>query len=761
MAMFIFLLCIGAFIRMSESSTCHAQCDYDHVTARADCSSRNLTCIPVNYPDSLIMDLSHNAISMLEPGGFNGTFTRLVELYLDNNAISDVTSLLQSTGLGSLKKLSMDHNIVNDLPYSCSLSALEEMSLDYNSLSDLRRIPSCNSIKRFSANSNEIQSVHLPRYVRIFPSFISLRFNRIGEFFWYLRRRGMITPNVTFLLDHNEITNVEIRIDDYFPMGLGLLSLSHNGLQHIKTPLPTKFIIASNGLREFSGFNFFQREETLLEELDIRNNSFDSLIQPEWAEGLQILYADDNILANLSSTTLQGFGSLTELHLANNRLMFISSTALSQLTKLRSLYLDGNALTSLFGEIFLKQGELVELSIANNQLHQLYPDYFLGLNSLERLYLAGNRLVYVQPEMFRQMPGLTTMDFSKNELEVFDITNCSLLKNVTNLLLAHNSIHAASYILGHCNNLIVLDLSFNQIKMVPGDSLTEGNRALSKLELEGNPLYCDCRLKGLRDWLRNNPPSVLPRCHGPSQYSEAVVTDLDKQYFICDPPKAVTDVNPLNVIVGQTAILSCTATGIPISFITWLDPNGTVIPDESQGRFIISIKMNLHIISVKLSDQGMYACLVQNILGEMDRAVVNLTVTEDQIPPLMTKVGPSLAAVVLPTMFITIVFMLLVFVLVICLRRRYKKRHHQTSSATPGPQNSELAVTFQQGKASNSDGVYVNEVADQEGSTAIQRAGSNDEYQDTIRTDEPPQVYQELRMENKDDFYEPVASSRR
>ncbi|XP_038068418.1 leucine-rich repeats and immunoglobulin-like domains protein 2 [Patiria miniata] len=724
------LFLAGVLIGTCQSSTCHAQCDYDHVTAKADCSSRNLNCIPVNYPDSLVMDLSHNAISVLEPDDFNGTFTKLVELYLDYNNISDVTSLLQSTGLGSLEKLSVDHNTVSNLPSSCSLTSLEEMSLDYNSLDYLYGIPHCNNLKSFSADSNEIQNVDV--FLFFFDqlltslSFISLRFNGIGDFSWYARH--MFSANVTFLLDHNEITHVNLRVRG-FGSYFGLLSLSNNKLQTIGAPLPAKFVIASNGLRAFSGFDFFDRGETLMEELDISNNSFDSLIQPEWAEGLQILYADDNILANLSSTTLQGFINLTELHLANNRLLFISSTALSQLTKLRSLYIDGNALTSLFGGIFLNQADLVELSIASNQLSVLHQDYFFGLDSLERLYLAGNRLVYVQSEMFGQMLGLTMVDFSQNKLEVFEIKNCGILSNLKSILLAHNSIHDISYILGHCDNFEVLDLSFNQIRVVPGDSLTVGgrSRALSRLELEGNPLQCDCRLTGLRDWLLNNPPSVLPRCQGPPQNSGAVVTDLDIPDFICDYPKAVSKVNHLNVIVGQAATLSCTATGIPIPNITWLNPNGTVIPDKWQDRFFISRDVTLHIISVELSDRGMYTCMVQNILGEFDRAVVNLTVSAEL---KSTHASVSLAAAVLPTMFITLIVTLAVVALVISLRRRYKKKDHCTSAVEGVRGGSRLSVGFRKTVSTRSDEGYVNEPIEGEYMTPTCKEDTGEEYEE-------------------------------
>ncbi|XP_038068450.1 leucine-rich repeat-containing protein 4C-like [Patiria miniata] len=613
MALFVFLLCLGGCIRISLSSTCHAQCDYDHVTARADCSSRYLSCIPVNYPDSVVMDLSHNDISVLETDDFSGTFGRLVELYLDYNDISNVASLLESTGLGSLQKLSLQHNVISALQTSCSLSSLINISLDYNSLGGFN-FPSCTALEYFSANSNLVTGFNYGQL----PSKISLQFNEISGF------SLSHTDVSTLLLDNNNIDNFAFSGNT-----VNLVSLSHNKLGTCTLTVSSlcEFNIASNGLNDLRSVDVRVSGGNNMKKLNINSNSFDSLIQPGWAEGLQILHADGNILANLSSTTLQGFSSLTELHLANNRLVFISSTALSQLTMLRSLNLDGNALTSFLGGTFLNQAKLVELSITNNQLSELHPDDFLGLDSLERLYLPENRLVYVNPEMFRQMPGLTMIDFSYNKLEVFDITNCSVLSNLTNLLLAQNSIYYISFIIGQCDSLVVLDLSFNQIQVLPGDSLTEGNRALSRLELQGNPLQCDCRLTGLRDWLRNNPPSVLPRCQGPPQNSGALVTDLDFQDFICDPPKAKTNVNHLNVIVGLAATLSCTVTGIPIPIITWLNPNGTLIVNDCKSRFIIFIDTILHIILVRKSDEGMYSCLAQNTLNESDRAMVNVIVT--------------------------------------------------------------------------------------------------------------------------------------
>ncbi|XP_033647624.1 phospholipase A2 inhibitor-like [Asterias rubens] len=409
--------------------------------------------------------------------------------------------------------------------------------------------------------------------------------------------------------------------------------------------------------------------------MDVSNNSLQSLIQPTWAEKVEFLNADTNLLANLSSTTLSGFVDLTELHVANNRLLFISPTALSQLPMLQSLHLDDNALTSLFGGVFFNQSNLVELSITNNRLTLLHTHYFMGLVSLERLYLAGNQLTSVNSQMFQLVPEIITLDLSRNELQLIDMQDCVLNPNLHNISLARNMIHDTNKVFGYCSNLEKLDLSYNLIRFVRGDSLSGRNEALSNLDLEGNPLQCDCRLTGLRDWLRNNPPYVEPRCEGPKQHYGSVITDLDIKDFSCKRPKVVADRKSLTVVAGQNTVLACTAKGIPAPTITWLSPNGTEIPHEWQGRFAILQGRILHITPVQKSDQGVYTCLVHNVLGEMNDAVVDVTVSTSPA----TSVNALLPGVTdIPAILIAIVVTLSVVAFVIVFRRRCKKPERGT-----------------------------------------------------------------------------------
>ncbi|XP_071810378.1 uncharacterized protein [Asterias amurensis] len=699
----LFLCCLGVCIGISQSSTCsHAQCDYDYVTAKADCSALNLDCIPVNYPHAIIMDLSHNNISELSPDDFNGTFSRLAELYLDYNNVSNVTSLLGSNGMGSLQKLSLKHNVISYLPTTCQLSSLKELSVDYNLITRVSRIPQCGDMERFSADFNLISYL---RFNYLSNIIVSIQFNQLSSIYVSSKDRG--NENVSLFLDHNQISSFHLHNRH---MSLTEISLNDNRLQqtvHIHYT-PRIFNIGSNGLRNWNRFDIHPYGDTV-KSMDLRNNSFDSLlIQPNWARNVEFLNADTNLLANLSSTTLSGFVDLTELHVANNRLLFISPNALSQLSMLQSLYLDDNDLTSLFGGVFFNQSNLFELSITNNRLTMLHPDYFMGLLSLKRLYLAGNQLTSVNSQMFQLVPDILTLDLSQNELQQVDLQDCAFinLTNLQDLSLAHNLIHDVETILGFCDYLQVLDLSYNLIQVVPGDSLSGRNRALSKLELEGNPLQCDCRLTGLRDWLRNNPPYVEPRCEGPTHHYESVISDLDSHDFLCQAPMAMVD-KQLTALTGKSVTLTCTATGIPAPTVIWLSPNDTEITHDWQGRFAILRGQILHITPVEKHDEGMYTCLAHNILGE-GRAEVNLTVTTSKSDAPQPH---SLASSVLPTMFITIIITVAVFAGIIFLRRYRKKQ--QEANSTSATKTSNLKVGFRKGDNDDSEGGCVIKALDE------------------------------------------------
>ena len=80
------------------------------------------------------------------------------------------------------------------------------------------------------------------------------------------------------------------------------------------------------------------------------------------------------------------------------------------------------------------------------------------------------------------------------------------------------------------------------------------------------------------------------------------------------PPTASTGFTNLEVVVGENATLTCSASGLPIPLITW------TVPDAAENQTIISSTVvnetftvsRLTILSVQQSHTGLYACRAEN-----------------------------------------------------------------------------------------------------------------------------------------------------
>uniref|UniRef100_A0A665TEZ5 Ig-like domain-containing protein n=1 Tax=Echeneis naucrates TaxID=173247 RepID=A0A665TEZ5_ECHNA len=71
----------------------------------------------------------------------------------------------------------------------------------------------------------------------------------------------------------------------------------------------------------------------------------------------------------------------------------------------------------------------------------------------------------------------------------------------------------------------------------------------------------------------------------------------------------------MRVKFGESATLSCQATGEPIPRITWISPRSDVIPMSSE-RFQIMDDGTLVVKKVRLADEGKYTCVARNSAGD-------------------------------------------------------------------------------------------------------------------------------------------------
>lgn len=95
-----------------------------------------------------------------------------------------------------------------------------------------------------------------------------------------------------------------------------------------------------------------------------------------------------------------------------------------------------------------------------------------------------------------RLPEVTRLDLSYNPMTYLGEETVSMAK-LTHLFLDHMSLQDLSNIaLSKSPNLVHLDLSHNQLRVI--QPFSEGSPKLARLHLTGNPIYCNCYMRPLR-----------------------------------------------------------------------------------------------------------------------------------------------------------------------------------------------------------------------------------------------------------------------
>ncbi|XP_063423731.1 cell adhesion molecule DSCAM-like [Mytilus trossulus] len=89
------------------------------------------------------------------------------------------------------------------------------------------------------------------------------------------------------------------------------------------------------------------------------------------------------------------------------------------------------------------------------------------------------------------------------------------------------------------------------------------------------------------------------------------------------------------VYLNQELDLTCTVSGIPNPTIKWVHQDTAVVP-SLDGRVTIPAQNKLFIKYVKVSDQGEYKCVAENLAGKTEFPIT-VTVIESPIPPVLTR----------------------------------------------------------------------------------------------------------------------------
>lgn len=475
------------------------------------CARRGLSEVPMFSKNNVIYDelvLSDNKIKSLNSNSFSRI--KVKKVFLNGNPIESIEPKTFSK---------LENN-------------LEELWLDsiLNTYQDYEIEPSMTGMPKAIANLRNLNTLKLKGfYVKNLDSSILKRLNRLE----------------LLSLKFCSIEKIDSDAFDGLKNNLKELYLDGNLLQSVPTE--------SLSLLSFKQLKVLSLSQNIIKILSI--NSFGYGISSELIR-LDMSY---NGLRQIDSNAFSSFNkTLKELLLQNNELNSYNLKFVQNLPTLTELNLDFNLINKLDNFMFSKSASLESLTMQGNSI-QFDDDskfVFQGLSGLQRLNLARNTIKYLPNGLFKSFSSLSNLIMDKNNLNEFDkldsltfdgiqstLVNISLqfnklksnglvclskfnrlervklgfnqleeldmniFKNVfdklTNLDVQNNKISKIILENEHVlNNLIELDLSNNNLCTFNNNLLKSNN--LKSISLSQNPLFCDCRLRSLYQWTRDN-----------------------------------------------------------------------------------------------------------------------------------------------------------------------------------------------------------------------------------------------------------------
>ncbi|KAJ3608768.1 hypothetical protein NHX12_023298 [Muraenolepis orangiensis] len=437
--------------------------------------------------------------------------------------------------------------------------------------------------------------------------------------------------------------------------------------------------------------------------LNLTHNHLKTLVSQQFKGLTRLLELDvsDNLLVMMEVEAFLGLRSLRALRLARNRLRVIPAGAFKGLLQLQLLDIRDNQILVLLDSTFQDLAALRRIDTGRSDLVFVSPHAFAGLTNLQELNVDRCNLTAIPTEGLRPLSGLATLSFHRlgltrltnysfqwlGNLKTLVITHWSVLEtlegnslsglNLTFLTVSNCNLSNVPYAsLRHLVYLVHLDLSYNPIRYVRGNSLRDllriqefhlvggqllridprafhglaqfkvlnvsGNLlntleegafslvgSLGVLRLDDNPLACDCRLLWV---LRRGVPLDFDRkppvCATSAQFNgwsflDFAPVDLPGP-FTCRRSRILNRrAQHVQIAEGYTVLLHCSAEGDPMPSISWLTPQRVLL--TAIGRRRVLANGSLEVRYAQARDSGVYVCLASNAGGN-DSIRVSLVV---------------------------------------------------------------------------------------------------------------------------------------
>uniref|UniRef100_A0A3B4WGH4 Slit homolog 2 (Drosophila) n=1 Tax=Seriola lalandi dorsalis TaxID=1841481 RepID=A0A3B4WGH4_SERLL len=141
------------------------------------------------------------------------------------------------------------------------------------------------------------------------------------------------------------------------------------------------------------------------------------------------------------------------------------------------------------------------------------------------------------------LTGLTSVkgpvfyDLSNNQISTLSNHSLSNMSELLTLILSYNRLRCIPVrAFDGLRSLRLLSLHGNDISLIPEGAFKDLS-SLSHLALGANPLYCDCHMQWLSDWVKSGykEPGIA-RCAGPGDMTDKLLLTTPSKKFTCTGP---------------------------------------------------------------------------------------------------------------------------------------------------------------------------------------------------------------------------------